>query len=189
MNLITIIFIAVGLSMDAFAVSVVSGSFYKHSPFKPAFLLASFFGGFQALMPLIGYAAALNLKPLIEGYDHWVASAILTAIGLKMIYESFKIKSAQQKFDPCNLPVLLFLSIATSIDALAVGVSLSLITNAILLAVIIIGLTTFIFCYAGVFIGKSFGHFFENKIEAVGGIVLIAIAAKILFQHLLSLSA
>jgi putative Mn2+ efflux pump MntP len=186
MNLITIIFIAVGLSMDAFAIAIMAGALYKHRPLKPALLLATSFGGFQALMPLVGYAAALNLKPFIEGYDHWVASAILTAIGLKMIYESFKIKQAEQKFDPCNIPVLLFLSIATSIDALAVGISLSLITNSILLAVITIGLITFVVCYIGVFIGKSFGHFFENKIEAAGGLVLIGIALKILLQHLLS---
>jgi putative Mn2+ efflux pump MntP len=189
MNLITIIFIAVGLSMDALAISVVAGALYRHRPFKPAFLLATSFGGFQALMPLIGYAAAINFKHYIEGYDHWVASAILSAIGLKMIYESFKIKSAQQKFDPCNIPVLLFLSIATSIDALAVGISLSLITNSIFLAVLTIGLTTFIICYIGVFIGKSFGHFFESKIEAIGGLVLIAIALKILLQHLALRSA
>ena len=175
--------------MDAFAISIVSGSLYKHRPLKPAFLLALFFGGFQAVMPLIGYGAAVNLKQYIEGYDHWVASGILAAIGLKMIYESFKIKQAEKKFDPCNIPVLLFLSIATSIDALAVGVSLSLLTNSIVLAVIVIGLITFVVCYIGVFIGKSFGHFFENKIEAVGGIVLIGIGLKILLQHLLYYSA
>ena len=185
MNFITIFFIAVGLSMDAFAISIVTGSIYKQKLFKPAFLLAIFFGGFQALMPLIGYACASNLLKYIEGCDHWIAAAILSAIGIKMIYESFKIKQTKKNFDPYNIPVLLFLSIATSIDALAVGFSLNLITNSILPAVIVIGLITFGFCYAGIFIGKSFGHFFENKIEAVGGLVLIGIGLKILLQHLL----
>lgn len=171
--------------MDAFAISIIAGSIYKQKPVRPALLLATFFGGFQALMPLIGYTCALSLKQYIEGYDHWIAAGILSAIGLKMIYESLKIKQAQKKFDPCNIPILLFLSIATSIDALAVGFSLSIIINSILLAVIIIGLTTFGFCYAGVFIGKSIGHFFENRIEALGGIILIGIGLKILFQHLL----
>ncbi len=184
MNFITIFFIAVGLSMDAFAISVVTGSIYKQKPFKPAFLLAIFFGGFQALMPLLGFACAVNLIKYIEGYDHWIAAVILSAIGIKMIYESFKIKESQKNFDPFNIPILLFLSIATSIDALAVGFTLNLITNSIFSAAIIIGLTTFAFCFAGVFIGKGFGHFFENKIEAVGGIVLIVIGLKILMQHL-----
>jgi putative Mn2+ efflux pump MntP len=184
MEFITIFFIAVALSMDAFAISIVTGSIYKQKPFKPAFLLAIFFGGFQAFMPLIGYACASNLINYIKNYDHWITAAILCAIGIKMIYESFKIKQAQKNFDPFNIPILLFLSIATSIDALAVGFSLNLITNSILSAVILIGITTFCFCYAGVFIGKSLGHFFENKIEAIGGLVLIGIGLKILLQHL-----
>jgi manganese efflux pump family protein len=184
MNLATIIVIAVGLSMDAFAVSIVSGSLYKQKHLKTALLLAISFGSFQALMPLIGYSAAINFNHYIKSYDHWVASGILAAIGLKMLIESFKIKNTQKNFNPCNIHILLFLSIATSIDALAVGISLSLITSSIALAVLIIGLTTFFFSFIGVFIGKFFGHFFESKIEAAGGIVLIGIALKILFQHL-----
>ena len=185
-DLLTIVPIAVALSMDAFAISIVTGSMYKQQPFKPAFLLAIFFGGFQALMPLIGFACASTLISYIEGYDHWVAALILSAIGIKMIYESFKIKQARKDFDPCNIAVLLFLSIATSIDALAVGFSLNLITNSVFWAILIIGFTTFCICYTGVFIGKSFGHFFENKIEAIGGLVLIGIGLKILLQHLSS---
>jgi len=182
-NLLTILSIAVALSMDAFAISIVTGSIYKQKTFKSAFLLAISFGGFQALMPLIGYVCASTLIVYIASFDHWIAASILIAVGLKMIYESFKIKQTKRNFDPFNIPLLLFLSTATSIDALAVGFSLNLITNSIFGAVIIIGLTTFVFCYSGVFIGKSFGHFFENKIEAVGGLVLIAIGLKILIQH------
>jgi putative Mn2+ efflux pump MntP len=148
--------------------------------------MALFFGGFQALMPLIGFMAGLSVKEHIEFCDHWIAFGLLAAVGAKMIYESFKIKSIEEKFDPSNIFVLLMLSVATSIDALAIGITLSLITSSIITAVIIIGLITFVLSYFGVYIGKRFGHFFENKIEAVGGIILIGIGVKILFEHLLS---
>jgi putative Mn2+ efflux pump MntP len=106
-------------------------------------------------------------------------------VGGKMIYESFKIKSVEENPDPSNIVVLLFLSVATSIDALAIGITLSLITSSLALAVIIIGLVTFALSYAGVLIGKRFGHFFENRLEAVGGLILIGIGVKILFEALL----
>jgi putative Mn2+ efflux pump MntP len=185
MELITIIVIAVGLAMDAFVVSIVSGGIYKQLHVKYALRMALFFGAFQAFMPLIGSLAGLSLKDCIQGYDHWVAFALLAAIGGKMIYESFKIKSVEENPDPSNIFVLLALSVATSIDALAIGITLSLITSSIASAVIIIGLITFVLSYAGVLIGKRFGHFFENRIEALGGLVLIAIGVKIICQHLL----
>jgi len=184
MALITIVIIAVGLAMDAFAVSIVSGSAYKQLKVEHALRIAIFFGGFQAFMPLIGFLAGLSVKEYIVNYDHWVAFGLLSAVGSKMIYESFKIGAAEKNFDPSNIFVLLVLSIATSIDALAIGVTLSLITSSIAVAVIIIGLVTFVLSYLGVFIGKKFGHFFENKIEAVGGLVLIGLGVKILFEHL-----
>jgi putative Mn2+ efflux pump MntP len=184
MEVITIIVIAVGLSMDAFAVSIVSGSVYRQLHVKHALRMAVFFGGFQALMPLIGSLAGLSAKDYIADYDHWVAFGILGAVGGKMIYESFKIKSVEDNFDPANIFVLLVLSVATSIDALAVGLTLSLITQSIAAAVAVIGLTTFILSYLGVLIGKRFGHFFENKIEIVGGLILIGLGVKILIEHL-----
>jgi len=186
MHLFTIIVVAVGLALDAFVVSIVSGSAYKQLHVKHALRMALFFGGFQALMPLIGFMAGLSVKEYIEFCDHWIAFGLLCAVGIKMIYESFKIKSIEEKFDPSNIFVLLMLSVATSIDALAIGITLSLITSSIIAAVIIIGLITFVLSYLGVYIGKRFGHFFENKIEAVGGIILIGIGVKILFEHLLS---
>jgi putative Mn2+ efflux pump MntP len=146
--------------------------------------MAVFFGGFQALMPLIGSLAGLSAKEYIVDYDHWVAFGILGAVGGKMIYESFKIKSVEDNYDPSNVIVLLVLSVATSIDALAVGLTLSLITQSIAAAVIIIGLTTFVLSYFGVLIGKKFGHFFENKIEILGGLILIGLGIKILIEHL-----
>ena len=185
MELMTIIFIAVGLAMDAFVVSIVSGSTYRQLHVKHALRMALFFGAFQAFMPLIGSLAGLTLKDYIQDYDHWVAFGLLAAVGGKMIYKSFKIKSAEKNPDPSNIFVLLVLSVATSIDALAIGITLSLITSSIALAAIIIGLITFVLSYAGVLIGKRFGHFFENRIEAIGGLVLIGIGVKIICEHLL----
>ena len=186
MQLFTIIAIAVGLAMDAFAVSIVSGAAYKQLRVKHALRIAVFFGGFQAFMPLIGSLAGLSVKEYIAGYDHWIAFGLLSAVGGKMFYESFKIKPAKQNFDPSNIFILLVLSVATSIDALAIGFTLSFITSSVAAAVITIGLITFVLSYIGVFIGKKFGHFFESKIEVVGGLVLIAIGLKILVQHLLT---
>ena len=185
MGLITIIIIAVGLAMDAFAVSVVSGSVYKQLKIKHAFRMAVFFGGFQAIMPLIGSLAGISVKEYVTNYDHWMAFALLSAVGAKMIYESFKIAPAEENFNPENILVLLVLSVATSIDALAVGITLSFLQVSIAIAVVIIGLVTFILSYLGVLIGRKFGHFSENKIEALGGLVLIGLGAKILFEHLI----
>ncbi len=185
MDWVMIVVIAVGLAMDAFAVSIVSGSTYKQLHIKHALRMAAFFGGFQAFMPLIGSLAGLGLKQYITACDHWIAFGLLSAVGGKMIYGSFKIKSIEENPDPSNILVLLTLSVATSIDALAIGITLSLITDSIVLAVVIIGLTTFVLSYCGVLIGKRFGHFFENKIEILGGLILIAIGVKILVEHLL----
>ncbi len=184
MNFFTIAVIAVSLAMDAFAVSVVSGSVYKQLKIKHAFRMAVFFGGFQAIMPLVGSLAGMGLKEYIAGYDHWAAFVLLSAVGAKMIYESFKITRPEKNFNPENILVLLALSVATSIDALVVGITLSFLRIPIAIAVTIIGLVTFVLSYIGVFIGKRFGHFFENKIEAIGGLVLIALGLKILIQHL-----
>ncbi len=184
MELITIIVIAVGLAMDAFVVSIVSGGAYRQLHVKHALRMALFFGAFQAFMPLIGSLAGLSFRDYIADYDHWIAFALLAAVGFKMIYESFKIKSVEENLDPSKVFVLLILSVATSIDALAVGITLSIITSSIISAAAIIGLITFALSYAGVLIGKKFGHFFENKIEALGGFVLIGIGVKILCEHL-----
>lgn len=185
MDLITIIIIAVGLAMDAFAVAIVSGSAYKQLKIKHALRIAVFFGGFQAIMPLIGYLAGLSVKEYVANYDHWIAFALLSAVGAKMIYESFKITHAEENFNPENILVLLILAVATSIDALAIGITLSFLQVSIAIAVVIIGLVTFVLSYLGVLIGTKIGHFFENKIKAVGGLILIGLGAKILFEHLI----
>ena len=184
MEYVSIIIIAIGLAMDAFAVSIASGAAYKQLHVKHAFRMAAFFGGFQAFMPLIGALAGLAVKTYINQFGHWIAFVILLVIGLKMIYESFKIAETEKNSNPSNLLVLVSLSVATSIDALVVGITLSLVASNIIIAVIIIGLVTFLLSYVGVYTGKKFGHFFENKIEALGGFVLIALGVKILFEHL-----
>jgi putative Mn2+ efflux pump MntP len=184
-GLITITIVAVGLAMDAFAVSIVSGSAYKQLKVKHALRIAIFFGAFQAFMPLIGALAGLTVRAYIADYDHWIAFGLLSAVGGKMVYESFKIERAGKSLNPTNIFVLLVLSVATSIDALTIGITLSLLSVSIALAATIIGLTTFLLSYLGVFIGKNFGHFSENKIEALGGLVLIGLGLRILFGHLL----
>jgi manganese efflux pump family protein len=184
MELLSVITIAVGLAMDTFAVSIVTGAAYKQLHVRHALRMAGFFGGFQAFMPVVGYLAGLTVRQYVSNYDHWIAFGILAAVGLKMIYESFKIKEEKNTPNPANLMVVLVLAVATSIDALAVGVTLSLITNAIALAVIIIGAVTFAMSFAGVYIGKRFGHFFEGSIEKIGGLVLIALGIKIVWGHI-----
>ena len=184
MKLWTILFIAVGLAMDAFAVSVITGSVYKEFKLRHALRMAMFFGAFQAVMPIIGFLAGLGLMRYIAPYDHWIAFALLCFVGGKMIYESFKIEAAERDRNPANLAVLLILSFATSIDALAVGITLSLLKAPIALAVTTIGLVTFVLSYGGVFVGKRFGHFFESRIEIIGGLILIGIGVKILVEHL-----
>ena len=184
MQLAVILFMAVGLSMDAFAVSVVTGSIYRELKVRHALRMALFFGGFQAGMPIIGFLAGLSLRGLISAYDHWIAFGLLMFVGGKMIYESLKIESAEKNLDPSNLLVLLALSVATSIDALAIGITLSMLTTSIMGAAAVIGLVTFALSYAGILIGKRFGHFFESKIEILGGLILIAIGIKIVIQHL-----
>ena len=171
--------------MDAFTVSIVSGTAYRQLKVKHALRIALSFGAFQALMPLVGSLAGLTIRDYIADYDHWVAFGLLAAVGGKMIYESFKI-TPKKKFNPNDVFVLLLLSIATSIDALAVGITLSFLDVSIALAVVVIGLVTFILSYLGVYIGKKAGQFFESRIEAIGGIVLIALGIKILIEHLLS---
>ena len=184
MNLATTLVLALALAMDAFSVSIASGAVYKRFNVAHAFRIAFFFGFFQAFMPIVGWLCGLTFKHLIESVDHWIAFGLLGVVGLKMIYEAFKLEESDKKTAEMTIGLLLTLSIATSIDALAVGLTLSLITNHIFITVVMIGLVTFILSYLGVFIGKHFGHIFENKIEMIGGLILILLGFKILVQHL-----
>ena len=185
MDIITVLLTAVGLSMDAFAVSISSGLTIQKLKIHHAFLIASFFGLFQAVMPVLGWLSGVGLREYIVRYDHWVAFFLLSAIGGKMIYEASKLEEASKKIDPLNIYVLFLLSIATSIDALAVGLSFAFLKIVVIFPAIVIGIVTFVFSLLGVFIGAKFGHFFERKIEIIGGIILILIGLRILIDHLL----
>jgi putative Mn2+ efflux pump MntP len=184
MDIITIIFIAFGLAMDAFAVSVTSGITIKQLKVRNALKIALFFGAFQAFMPVIGWLAGLSLRAIISSVDHWIAFGLLFVVGCKMIYESVKLEPKERTINPLDVSILLMLSIATSIDALAVGVSFAFLKVSIATPVIIIGVVTFILSFTGVYIGDRFGHFFEKKIEIAGGLILIGIGMKILIEHL-----
>lgn len=179
-----ILLIAIGLSMDAFAVSVASGITIKRLHVRHALVLASTFGGFQSLMPVLGWLAGRSLREYVVAIDHWIAFVLLTLIGAKMIWEALRIEKIEARANPLNVFVLLMLAIATSIDALAVGVTFAFLQLAILAPVLIIGAVTFGVCLAGVYLGKVSGHFFEKRIGILGGLVLIGIGLKILVTHL-----
>ena len=175
--------IAVALAMDAFAVAVASGITIKHLRVHHAFTIAASFGLFQAFMPLIGWLGGLGLRKCIGCADHWIAFGLLTAIGAKMIYESFKMDAVEKKTDPLDIHVLFVLSVATSLDALAAGISFAVLDVSIVTPVLVIGAITFALSFAGVWIGERFGHFFERRIELVAGLILIGIGIKILLSH------
>ncbi|HOV39084.1 MAG TPA: manganese efflux pump MntP family protein [Spirochaetales bacterium] len=184
MTIITILGISLGLSMDALAVSITNGCIIKDLKVRQAFRIACSFGIFQAIMPLIGWAAGLTFSSYIENFDHWVAFGLLIFIGGKMILESRKLDNSCDDKSCLDVPTLLLLSIATSIDALAVGLSFALLNVPILKPILIIGGVTFVVCIGGVFLGNRIGHLAEGKLELVGGSVLILIGVKILIEHI-----
>jgi putative Mn2+ efflux pump MntP len=183
MDILTIILIAVGLAMDTFAVSIAKGISIERKRRKSALLLASFFGGFQMLMPTIGYFAGFSLREIIMGIDHWVAFGLLTFIGLKMIYDSTR-KEDGKKDETLKLHSLLTLSVATSIDALMVGLSFAFLQTSVIEPILVIGLVTFSLSLMGFFLGCGIGRILKNKIKIVGGLILIAIGLRILLEHL-----
>jgi len=185
MSIISIIFIAFGLAMDAFAVSITSGLTIKSLKINNAIKIGTFFGLFQAIMPIIGWMAGLSFREIISDVDHWIAFGLLCIIGCKMIYESSKMEANNNKINPLNIYMLLILSVATSIDALAIGLTLSFLKVSIVLPAIIIGTITFSLSVIGVYFGNKFGHYFERKIEIAGGLILIGIGIKILIEHLI----
>jgi putative Mn2+ efflux pump MntP len=185
LDLLAIIGIGVGLSMDCFAISVATGIAVKRLPILHAVRIALFFGGFQALMPVAGFYLGRGVADLVAGWDHWVVFAVLAVIGGRMIWESLKTDAGKEPANILNLFTLFVLSLATSLDALAIGFSFAFIRSTILVPVVIIGVVTFVVSMAGMAVGERLGHFFEKRIEIVGGLVLIAIGAKILLEHLL----
>ena len=184
MDIITILLIAVGLAMDTFAVSIAKGIAIKTQRRRSALLMASFFGGFQMLMPAIGYFAGLSFKEIIMGIDHWIAFGLLSFIGSKMIYDSRK-KERENENETLKFHSVVTLSVATSIDALMIGLSFAFIQTSILEPILAIGIVTFSLSVAGFFFGCGLGQVFGNKIKIVGGLILIAIGLRILLEHLL----
>lgn len=182
MNLLELLLIAVGLSMDAFAVSICKGLSVRKLQVKHALTAGLYFGGFQALMPLIGYFLGTQFQSLITDIDHWIAFVLLSLIGFNMVRESF---GESERLDASfRFKTMLPLAIATSIDALAVGVTFAFLQVQIIPAVSFIGVITFVFSAVGIKIGNVFGAKYKSKAELLGGVVLILMGIKILLEHL-----
>lgn len=184
MGLLGIVLIAIGLSMDSFAVSIVNGLMMPKLRFGKAVGIALSLAFFQALMPYIGWYAGSVIESQIKSIDHWLAFLLLAFIGLKMIYESRKQKLKVTGVKSLKLSTLIGQSIATSIDALAVGVSFAFLEIDIYISIIIIGIVTFLFSMIGLKLGKTIGYKTKSKVEVFGGILLILIGIKILLEHL-----
>ena len=181
-----LILLAVGLSMDAFAVSVCKGLAMPKATVKAGVVCGAWFGGFQALMPLIGYYLGTVFAGAIEAVDHWVAFGLLAIIGINMLKEAFSTCSECEEHDgDLSFKTMLVMAVATSIDALAVGISLAMAGDVnIFLAVALIGAITFCLSALGVKIGNVFGSRFEKKAQIAGGVILILLGVKILLEHM-----
>jgi manganese efflux pump family protein len=186
MSFLTLVGIAVGLAMDAFAVSIGIGLGSPRVSGRTTVRLAWHFGLFQFLMPVIGWLAGLSVERWISGVDHWIAFGLLAAIGGHMIYEAlWGDEEARAAKDPTRGASLIVLSVATSIDALAVGLSLALLGVEIWWPAVVIGIVAFVFTAAGLHLGRRFGSLFGKRMEVVGGIILIGIGVRILVDHLI----
>lgn len=186
--LVEFLLLGVGLAMDAFAVSICKGLAMRKVNKKQAVIIALFFGGFQAIMPVIGWLLCKGFQTYIEAFDHWIAFALLAFIGMKMIIETLSEKEEDivvEKMDPpLDMKEMFMLAIATSIDALAVGISLAALDRPILESATIIGVVTFIISIVGVYIGNFFGNRYKKRAELAGGIILVLIGVKILCEHM-----
>ena len=187
MDILSIIILSIGLAMDCFAVSISKGISAKKMYFWPTFRMALLFGLFQAVMPLIGYAAGISFVKQMMNFDHWVAFGLLTLIGGKMVIEGFQSHKSEnsETSNPFKWTLLLSLALATSIDALATGIVFVPYSDLIWKAITIIGSISFIFTMIGMYIGVHFGKRFHVKVEAIGGFILIGIGIKILIEHLI----
>ena len=183
MSLITITLLAVGLGVDAFSVAIGIGATNDKKSWAPVLRLAFAFGLFQFVMPIIGWLAGLTVVEIISSFDHRIAFGLLALVGGKMIWEGFEKESDKEREDQTRGWPLLMLSIATSIDALAVGFSFSILKNQILLPSVIIGIVCFLMTVTGMIFGKVLAKLFGKKVEIFGGLVLIAIGVKILIDH------
>ena len=186
--LVEFLLLGVGLAMDAFAVSICKGLAMRKVNKKQAFIIALFFGGFQAIMPVIGWLLCKGFQTYIEAFDHWIAFALLAFIGVKMIIETLREKEddvvIEEMDPPLDMKEMLMLAIATSIDALAVGISLAALDRPIVEPAAIIGVVTFVISIIGVYIGNFFGNRYKKRAELTGGIILVLIGVKILCEHM-----
>lgn len=184
MGLLELLLLAVGLSMDAFAVSICKGLSMKKADWKAMSICGIWFGGFQALMPLIGFLLGSLFAEAIESVDHWVAFGLLVLIGANMLKEAFSKEEEAHDAD-LSVKTMFVMAVATSIDALAVGISLAMAGPVnIILAVALIGVTTFLLSAMGVKVGNIFGSRYEKKAQLAGGVILILLGIKILLEHL-----
>lgn len=185
MDLLSLFLIAVGLSMDAFAVSVCKGLATPKYKLKYSMICGAWFGGFQALMPAVGYLLGVNFKKYITAIDHWIAFVLLALIGFNMIREALKNddEGADLSFTAKSMSLL---AVATSIDALAIGITFAFLDVNIVAAVLFIGVCTFVISAAGVKIGSAFGTRFKSKAEIAGGVILIILGLRILVEHLMN---
>ncbi len=185
MDLLSLFLIAVGLSMDAFAVSVCKGLATPKYKLKYSMICGAWFGGFQALMPAMGYLLGVNFKKYITAIDHWIAFVLLALIGFNMIREA--LKNDDEGADPSfTAKSMSLLAVATSIDALAIGITFAFLDVNIVAAVLFIGVCTFVISAAGVKIGSAFGTRFKSKAEIAGGAILIILGLRILVEHLMN---
>ena len=186
MGFLELLIIAFALSMDAFAVAICKGLSIKNMNYKYALIIACFFGGFQAIMPLVGYTLGIQFEHYITAIDHWIAFTLLSIIGINMIRESREAECdiMCDSLNSFNIKAITILALATSIDALAVGVTFAFLGVKIVPAVFTIGITTFICSFIGVKLGNVFGALFKSKAEFAGGIILIIMGLKILLEHL-----
>ena len=184
MNFLSLLMLAVGLSMDAFAVAVCKGLALKKITFRHALIVGLWFGGFQALMPLLGFLLAAQFREAIAAYDHWIAFGLLVLIGGNMIREAVFEKEEAETDSALSFRSMLPLAIATSIDALAVGVTFAFLDVRIVPSVTLIGVTTLILSMIGVKMGSLFGAKYEKKAEILGGVILILLGIKTLLEHL-----
>lgn len=183
MTFFSIFLTAIALSLDAVAVSAANGAHHHRMSLVKALRISLFFGFFQFLMPLIGWLISVGLEEIISKFDHWIAFLLLIVLGGKMILESLK-PVDKKTIDIHNIKILFFLSVATSIDALVVGMTFALLPVNIWLAITIIGLTTFVLSFFSIYIGKKIGEQWGRKAETIGGVILILIGIKIVLSHL-----
>lgn len=182
MGIAELVIIAVGLSMDAFAVSIGKGLSLRQIKLRHVLSVGLWFGGFQALMPLIGYLLGATFTAVVSDFDHWIAFFLLGIIGFNMIRDSFS-KEEEKHDDDFSFRTMLMLAVATSIDALAVGVSFAFLSVDLWISVVLIGLITFAFSAVGLKIGNIFGNKYKSKAEFTGGVVLVLMGVKILVEH------